>query len=161
MVFPPCLGWNSFSFLSSETLADLLSLSPPHLTSCPTNTLLHISGSDVWSPPSDYVTEGLNQEFSPVLGDSLEGWVGKGLRGALGGRGHKCARVGFLLMFSRGRLNIEYSSSKPFIYMCSRDFPGGPGLKTSPYKARGAGSIPGQRDQVPQSQNPKHKTEEV
>ena len=53
------------------------------------------------------VTEGLNQEFSPVLGDSLEGLVGRGLGEALGGRGHRCARGRLILMFSRGRHNIS------------------------------------------------------
>ena len=38
------------------------------------------------------------------------------------------------------------------------DFPGGPVVKTSPSKARGAGSIPGQESKIPQDLGPKKKT---
>ena len=44
-----------------------------------------------------------------------------------------------------------------------RDFPGGPVIKTSPSKARGAGLIPGQESKVPQDLGPKkpHKTQVI
>ena len=44
------------------------------------------------------------------------------------------------------------------------DFPGGPVVKTSPSKARGAGSIPGQESKIPQDLGPQkknHKTQVI
>ena len=43
--------------------------------------------------------------------------------------------------------------------MVTRDFPGSPAVKTLPFNAGGAGSIPGQRAKIPhasQPKNPKH-----
>ena len=39
-----------------------------------------------------------------------------------------------------------------------RDFPGGPVVKTSPYNAGGAGSIPGQGVRIAHASRPKSKT---
>ena len=43
----------------------------------------------------------------------------------------------------------------------SRDFPGGPVVKTSPSNAGGAGSIPGQGAKIPHASRPKHQNIEL
>ena len=54
------------------------------------------------------------------------------------------------------RVDLKSSHSKLKKKIVTRDFPGGPVVKTSPSNAVGAGSIPGRGAKIPHASRPKN-----